>query len=88
MRDALGSVGGRRLAWWTLALGVTAVHLWVAQTISQLTQDAWLGEGAGDSVKRMDVAFVRELAPTTPVAPSAKPVRPALQANEIGRAHV
>ena len=81
MRDALGSVGGRRLAWWTLALGVTVVHLWVAQNISQLTQDAWLGEGAGDSVKRMDVAFVRELAPTTPVAPSAKPVRPALQAN-------
>ena len=81
MRDALGSVGGRRLAWWTLALGVTVVHLWVAQNISQLTQDAWLGEGAGDSVKRMDVAFVRELAPTAPLAPSAKPVRPALQAN-------
>ena len=81
MRDALGSVGGRRLAWWTLALGVTVVHLWVAQSISQLTQDAWLGEGAGDSVKRMDVAFVRELAPTAPLAPSAKPVRPALQAN-------
>lgn len=76
MRDALGPVGGRRLAWWVLAMGVTAVHLWVAQTISQLTQDAWLGDGAGDSVKRMDVAFVRELAPATPLAFPAKPVRP------------
>ena len=81
MRDALGSVGGRRLAWWTLALGVSAVHLWVAQSISQLTQDAWLGEGAGDSVKRMDVAFVRELAPAAPLAAPAKPIRPAPQAN-------
>jgi hypothetical protein len=59
---------GRQLA--GLGLAVTLAHLWLA--------DAWwpdrLGEGAADArPRRIEVAFVRELAP---VAPPAAPPRP------------
>lgn len=72
MRDALASISGRRLAWWGLTLGVTAAHLWVAQ---QISQEAWLGEGSGAAPKRMEVAFVRELAPQAPLAPPPRASR-------------
>ena len=72
MKDALSSTSGRRLAWWGLALGVTAAHLWVAQ---QISQEAWLGEGSGAAPKRMEVAFVRELAPQAPLAPPPRASR-------------
>jgi len=81
MKDALGSASRRRLAWWGLALGVTVAHLWVAQQISQMAQEAWLGDGSADALKRMEVAFVRELAPTAPLPVPARgraPVAPQL----------
>jgi hypothetical protein len=60
---------GQRLA--TLALGVTLMHLWLA--------DGWLpsqlGSGAADMrPRRIEVAFVRTLAPAAP--PATAPVRP------------
>lgn len=63
----------RRLHLATLALVVTGAHLWLA---SQLP-DSHLGEGAADSrPRRIEVAFVRELAPAAPPAPVAAPARP------------
>jgi Protein of unknown function (DUF3108) len=74
-----------RSKWWIvpLALLVTAVHLWV----THVALPDRLGEGAGDSVrKRIDVAFVRELAPTAPPVPAAAPPPP--RARVAGRAPV
>ena len=54
---------------------MTAVHLWLGDNVLE----ARLGEGAaGTALRRMDIAFVRELAPTTPAPVAA----------QIGRAHV
>ncbi len=71
--------------WWLvlLTLLVTLVHLWV--TGAALPDR--LGEGAGDGVrKRIDVAFVRELAPTAPPVATAAP--PPSRARQAGRAPV
>jgi hypothetical protein len=59
---------GRQLA--GLGLAVTLAHLWLA--------DAWwperLGEGAADTrPRRIEVAFVRQLAPTAPPAAAPRP---------------
>jgi hypothetical protein len=67
--------GARRLRLWALALAVLVVHLWVAD--QELPPR--LGEGAGDHApRRIDVAFVRELAQAAPppAAPPAPPRRP------------
>jgi hypothetical protein len=58
-----------------LTLVVTLVHLW----LTSVALPDRLGEGAGDAVrKRIDVAFVRQLAPTAPpaAAPAPPPPRP------------
>lgn len=55
--------GLRRAAWVGLLLAVTASHVWLAAQLP----DSRLGEGAADQAPRaIDVAFVRELAPTAP----------------------
>jgi Protein of unknown function (DUF3108) len=66
---------------WSLVLltvVVTALHLWLGNNV---LPDR-LGEGAGASgrdgrPKRIEVAFVRELAPAAPVTPSVSAVKPA-----------
>ena len=58
----------RRLRLATLAVAVTAVHLWLADQ----HLPARLGDGAADAaLRRIDVNFVRELAPAAPAAPAA-----------------
>ncbi len=56
-----------------LAAAVTLGHLWVA---NRVLPDQ-LGPGAGPSMARMDVAFVRELAPAAAPAPAAPARQPA-----------
>lgn len=70
-----------RLAWCVALAVVLLVHAWVGQTVAENR----IGPGAADRApKAIDVAFVRELAPTTPpvaVAPPPPPppaARPAL----------
>ncbi len=61
-----------------LAAAVTLGHLWLAGSVLP----DHIGSGAGATMARMDVAFVRELAPAAPpaVAPVAPPAAPALAA--------
>jgi hypothetical protein len=66
--------GGRRLAALALVLGVSVVHLWLAGR----TLEDQIGSGDAERIRRIDVAFVRALAPTAPApaAPAApKPKR-------------
>jgi Protein of unknown function (DUF3108) len=87
---ALAAPGGLMVAaprskWWIVALTllVTVAHLWVTQA----ALPDRLGEGAGDGLrKRIDVAFVRELAPTAPPVAAAAP--PPSKARQAGRAPV
>jgi hypothetical protein len=72
--NALPATGPRRWpAWTALVAAVTGVHLWLA---GQWLPDR-LGEGAADTrPRRIEVAFVRELAPAPPpVAPAPVPRR-------------
>jgi hypothetical protein len=75
MRRLTLALARRRSAWLVLLLVVCAVHWWLA---SQLP-DSRFGEGAAadDAPEAIEVAFVRELAPTLPpvhaVAPSPPP---------------
>ncbi len=63
-----------------LALVVSAAHLWLAIQV----WPARLGDGAGDRVlRRIEVAFVRELAPVAP--PRAPPPALARRAQRLGR---
>ena len=67
----------RRTAWVSLLLVVTAGHVWLWAQLP----DSRLGEGAADEAPRaIDVAFVRELAPTAPPVhvAAAPPAAPAL----------
>ena len=60
----------RRTAWVSLLLVVTAGHVWLWAQLP----DSRLGEGAADEAPRaIDVAFVRELAPTSPPVHVADP---------------
>lgn len=62
----------RRVAALLLVAAVLAVHTWLAQSLAL----ARLGEGAADTrPPRLDVAFVRVLAPAAPVAVVAPPPR-------------
>lgn len=64
----------RRFRLGGLALLVTALHL----VLASRGLPARLGEGAADHApRRMEVAFVRELAQAAPVAPAAAPRKPA-----------
>jgi hypothetical protein len=61
----------RRLAVLALVGAVTLVHLWVAEHMAEASR---LGAGNADSTpRRIDVAFVQELAPAAP--PAAAPPR-------------
>ncbi len=66
----------RRSAAVALTLAVSALHLWLAGGVMENR----LGSGAAaDTPRRIEVAFVRELAPTAPppvVAPAPRPKRP------------
>jgi hypothetical protein len=69
----LNALRGRPLA--ALGAGVLLAHLWVVGEV----MPARLGDGAADTpVRRIEVAFVRELAPTAPpvVPPRAAPPVP------------
>ena len=67
--DAIAALTRRRLAALVLPAGVAVVHLWVVQVVADASR---IGEGAADSApRRIDVAFVRELAPVAP--PPAPP---------------
>jgi Protein of unknown function (DUF3108) len=62
----------RRVAALLLLLAVLALHAWLGQSLAL----ARLGEGAADTrPQRLDVAFVRVLAPAAPVAVVAPPPR-------------
>ena len=64
----------RRAAAAVLVAGVALAHLWMADRV--LLEDR-LGEGAADTApKRIDVAFVRELAPAEPPPPPARVAPP------------
>ena len=74
MLQAPESAGLRLRGLLGLAAAVLAAHLWLAD---RALPDA-LGQGAGDPrLARIEVAFVRELAPAQPVAVGARPVPPA-----------
>jgi hypothetical protein len=65
----------RRPAALILLLGVAVVHGWLA---AWLAETARLGEGTAERearLRRIEVAFVRELAPQAPPAPAAAPPR-------------
>jgi len=63
---------GHRAQLLALALAVGAAHLWLANQ----HLPPRLGDGAADTPKRIDVAFVRVLAPTQAPAAPAAPLRP------------
>ena len=64
----------RRTAALALLLLVTALHGWIAGRMAE----SRLGAGAADTrPRRLEVAFVRTLAPTAPVAVAAAPPPPA-----------
>lgn len=73
-----GRLNTRRLgALALLAIAVATLHLWLADAALQ-AQIGW-GSGADTRPRRIEVAFVRELAPATPppaAAPAAPPRRP------------
>jgi hypothetical protein len=65
----------RRLAALALVLGVSVVHLWLAGR----TLEDQIGRGDAERIRRIDIAFVRELAPAAPAPAAAaapKPKRP------------
>lgn len=64
----------RRSAWMALLLAVSVVHWWVAGQLP----DSRFGEGAeaDDTPEAIEVAFVRELAPTLPPVHAAAPPTP------------
>lgn len=55
---------GRHLAALAVVLAVVLAHWWLSARVSDMMADA--SRAAQPAVKRMDVAFVRELAPTEP----------------------
>lgn len=82
MRRLLLSRAGlaRRVSWCALLLVVCAAHWWVARELPDSRFGTGADESGGASPPTIDVAFVRELAPTAPpvfVKPSSVSPRPA-----------
>lgn len=74
MRRLTLALARRRSAWAALLLAVCAAHWWVAGQLP----DSRFGEGAADddAPRAIEVAFVRELAPTLPPVHAAVPPAP------------
>jgi hypothetical protein len=74
MRALLATPARRRAAWWALVAGVTVAHVLLAD---RFAAELRIGQGAADSTpRRIEVAFVRELAPAAPPAPPAATAAP------------
>ena len=77
LKQAALRTAGRR---WGFALGalvVLALHLWLAVALDEMRLD-W--EAVAEMPKRLQVAYVRELAQAEPPAPPAKLVPPMMTA--------
>ena len=72
----------RRLGWCLLLLLVGTAHMWLTAQLPE----SHFGDGADEDVPRaIEVAFVRELAPTTPPVHAASPPAPRRVARVVRR---